>query len=173
MCIKKEGCEGVCFFSQAFLLAVPGILNSKPRYAERLIHPPEFSEGSHSHFHATIRGDSGGHLDSSTKSEWLGYIDLQGYCNGIHVVDNYAYVCDSRLWIIDVSDPYNPLEVGNCGIPYFGFDVQVKDNFAYVAAVDSGLRIIDVSDPYNPFEAGHCTFPGYAYGVYIAGNWSW
>ena len=119
--LQKEGYEGVCIFLISFFLAVPGILNSKPRYAERLIHPPEFSKGSHSHFHATIRGGSSGHLDSSTKSEWLGYIDLQGYCNGIHAVDNYAYVCDSRLWIIDVSDPYNPFEAGHYTFPGYAY----------------------------------------------------
>ncbi|MCK4226134.1 T9SS type A sorting domain-containing protein [candidate division WOR-3 bacterium] len=87
----------------------------------------------------------------------------------------YAYVTDnsSGLYIIDVSDPTNPTEVGFYDDPGWAFDVYVSENYAYVADGYSGLRIIDVSDPTNPFEAGFYDTPEYAIGVYFSGIYAY
>ncbi len=72
------------------------------------------------------------------------------------VAGNYAYVVDATagLYIIDVSLPSAPAEVGFCILPDDAFDVAVAGNYAYVADGNRGLRIIDVSLPSAPIEVG-------------------
>ncbi len=61
--------------------------------------------------------------------------------------------CGPRvLRIVNISDIENPRiisEIEHDGRPY---DVEVKGNYALVAARDAGLRIIDISNPENPEE---------------------
>lgn len=70
------------------------------------------------------------------------------------------------LRIIDITDPTNPVQVGDWGIvknlgldPFEGqgdfalsflHDVWVEKNIAYLSYWDAGLILLDVSDPTNP-----------------------
>ena len=78
---------------------------------------------------------------------------------------NYAYVATKKnMDIFDVSDPANPVKLGNfhkaAGGPY---RITVVDDLAYLAWGSygsnviyyyKGLRIVDVSDPSNPVQVG-------------------
>ncbi len=68
------------------------------------------------------------------------------------VVGDLAYVAAgvSGLQIVNVSNPENPEEVGQCNTP--GSDVAVSGDYAYVAG--RVLRIVDISDHENPEEVG-------------------
>jgi hypothetical protein len=63
---------------------------------------------------------------------------------GIAVAGNLAYVAagDAGLWVIDVSDPTAPREVGACDTPGEGLGVAVAGNMAYVADGWGGLMIL-------------------------------
>jgi hypothetical protein len=67
----------------------------------------------------------------------------------VQVIDNYAYVADSEIYglrLFDISDPADPIEVGNSrgGVE----DFVLRDGYAYVTnGREGGLRVIDVSDP--------------------------
>ncbi|MFN5064674.1 MAG: Calx-beta domain-containing protein [Aphanizomenon sp.] len=82
-----------------------------------------------------------------------------GYANNVQVIGNNAYVADvSGLQIIDISNPSNPTLKGNYNITDFTYDVQVLNDYAYIATGDSGLRIIDISNPSNPsLQASYVT----------------
>ncbi|MCK4359935.1 MAG: T9SS type A sorting domain-containing protein [Candidatus Cloacimonetes bacterium] len=82
-----------------------------------------------------------------SQTSW--YVNWNFY-HGIYKSGNYAYVASADgLIVIDVSDPENGFEIGNC---YTGWsnDVFVEDNYAYMAS-DGGLIILDVSDPESPY----------------------
>ena len=71
----------------------------------------------------------------------------------ITCADSIAYIASpSGLYIMDVSNPLNPIQLG-----FYACDarsVAVEDSIAYVAAGDAGSLIIDISDPQNPTLLG-------------------
>ena len=83
------------------------------------------------------------------------------------VGSSLAYVADGNggLWIIDVSDPANPVRRGGYDTPDNTMYMTVAGSLAYVAAGHDGLWIIDVSDPANPVHRGGYDTPGDAEGV--------
>ena len=80
--------------------------------------------------------------------------DIGAY--GLAVDGDYLYVACEQLYVFDVSDPRNPVEVGRCTTPEFAYNVFVAEGLAYVVDVEFGLRIIDISDPTAPREIGAC-----------------
>ena len=90
----------------------------------------------------------------------------------VTVVGNYAYAVGDTLEIIDISDPSNPIFKGGYDINNAGRDIQVVDNYAYIAN-DSGLQIIDISNPTAPtFKGSYNTYYG-AEGVHVVGNYAY
>ena len=91
----------------------------------------------------------------------------------VAIVGNYAYFANvDSLFILDVSDPTNPVEVGRID-PGRPIDVEVADGVAYVTdeSGDSSLHIIDVSNPSSPVEISHISTPELRYGdVEIVGG---
>jgi len=97
---------------------------------------------------------------------------IGGATNAVAVQGDYAYVgVGPRLVTLNISNPANPVVVGQTGVlPDVVQGVVVTGTYAYVAAGDSGLRIINVSDPAAPANAGSYDTPGFAEGVAVAGN---
>ncbi|THB76460.1 MAG: hypothetical protein D3926_17355, partial [Desulfobacteraceae bacterium] len=80
---------------------------------------------------------------------------------GVHVAGKYAYVAadaEHSLTILDISDPENPVLVGEItdAVNLKGAgSVQVAGDYAYVAAYTAdALTVVDVSDPHDPQYAG-------------------
>ncbi|MGD9732351.1 MAG: C13 family peptidase [Desulfamplus sp.] len=71
----------------------------------------------------------------------------------ITIVGNKAYLANgsSGLFIIDITNPYEPAILGSVDTPGRAWGVAVQDGIAYVADHDSGLQIIDVTNPAQPF----------------------
>ncbi|NQT35693.1 choice-of-anchor D domain-containing protein, partial [bacterium] len=82
------------------------------------------------------------------------YPDIVGNCDfagagEVFIVDNFAFVLDYRdnvLAVVDVSDPEDPEIVESCDTEEIPRDIEVVDNYAYIANFGSGLLILDVSD---------------------------
>ena len=92
---------------------------------------------------------------------------------GVHVRGDYAYVMsDTRdLNIIDVSNPANPVLVGNCDELYFElYDIYIEGNYAYITAYP-GFYIVNISDPQNPTFVSYFYTP--AWGVYVSRNYAY
>ena len=88
--------------------------------------------------------------------------------HSVYVQGNYAYVAsfnDDGLQVIDISDPTNPVGVGqlteadNSSLALATpISVFVQGNYAYVVSTgDNGLQVIDISDPTNPTGVGQLT----------------
>jgi len=96
---------------------------------------------------------------------------------GVFVSDGLAYVADRRngFRIIDVSDPFLPVEIGviipHGNPPHYDYrDVFVSGDLAYAAAGEGGLSIIDVSEPRAPAEIG--SVPYGASNLFISGDFA-
>lgn len=77
-------------------------------------------------------------------------------------------VTPGGLWIVDVSDPAHPVEVGF--LPkHFIASVTVVGGYAYLASGGAGLQIVDVSDASAPVLVGSYDTPVYANAVALDG----
>ncbi len=86
----------------------------------------------------------------------------------VTVSGNLAYLCEdyfeydryppsslSHMWVIDITDPANPVELGRYETPGSGGDVFAKDSLVYFADGGKGLRVMDVRNPSQPREITH------------------
>jgi hypothetical protein len=69
----------------------------------------------------------------------------------VQVVDDLASVADfdSKLQILDISNPAAPTLKGSYDTPKNGRSIQVVGNLAYVADESTEVQIIDVSESDN------------------------
>ena len=102
----------------------------------------------------------------------VGYLDTASLSlRSVVVNGNYAYVSNwngTRVDIIDISDPSIPTVVGGYDTGSYPFDLEVSDQYLYIADRDNGLIIVDVSDPGQVVEVGSQNTPGEAYDVEIS-----
>ena len=109
---------------------------------------------------------------------WPGY--FRGEAGAVFMVGTTAYVGlrsspPGSIWILDVSDPANPVRLGGWESPvvynrgsYIG--VHVVGNLAYVADDIAGLSVLDISNPANPIRIGACAVSGgRATSVFVSG----
>jgi hypothetical protein len=85
-------------------------------------------------------------LDVRNPSEILeaSSFDAEGMVFGIYVDDDRAYLGDSQkgLVILNVADPYNPVQIGNYYFDGLGDNLVTLGNLVYIADRFFGLRII-------------------------------
>lgn len=93
----------------------------------------------------------------------------------ITVAGDYAFLADGEggLWVINISDPTNPYEVGFSDTPGYAYRLAVSGRYAYIADRESGMRVFDVSDPTIPEEVGFLDTSGDAVDVFVVGNYAY
>jgi hypothetical protein len=85
----------------------------------------------------------------------------------VAVQGQYAYVTGDDFYVISVADPAHPALVAS--LPgHGGIDLQVVQDYAYVADHYLGLRIISIADPAHPTQVG--LFRGSPGGVALGGG---
>ena len=117
---------------------------------------------------------------------------LAGAVRDIALDDRYAYVAagEGGLYILDISNPAQPVVAGNYATPGYAEGVAVSQGselanrnlelargphkppftrrYAYLADGPGGLRVVDVTQPANPREIS-AVFPlDYVFGVAVA-----
>ncbi|MDJ0762132.1 MAG: hypothetical protein QNJ97_04010 [Myxococcota bacterium] len=86
----------------------------------------------------------------------LGEIILPELVSDMHVSGQYAYVATGAgVSVVEISDPYSPLEIGFQPTPYDCYGIDVDGALAYAAVDSFGLYIYNITDPTNPVEIGH------------------
>ncbi len=87
------------------------------------------------------------------------------------VVGDIAYTAStSGLFILDVSDPANPVELGYSPSENGSWHVHVVDTIAYLPEFTSGIRIVNTSNPENPAELGYFETLGSAHWIEVNNN---
>ena len=77
-----------------------------------------------------------------------------------------------RVFVVDVSDPRAPVEVGALVSASPALGVAVAGTTAYVAAGRDGLVVVDVSEPGAPVELGRVRTKGFASAVVLSGSYA-
>jgi hypothetical protein len=89
----------------------------------------------------------------------VGYDETQG--DIVEVSGNIAVFClksmgsNNKVNIIDISDPANPEYIAHYLAPVMTYDLDLKDNYAFVACWWDGFRVVDFSNPESPVLAAH------------------
>jgi len=86
----------------------------------------------------------------------------------------YAFVANglnNGMVIIDVTDPYNPLQVSNLPLEGLANDIFVADDIAYLSNGEKGLEIIDISSLTAPYVLKNISTGGFANGVFAENNY--
>ena len=95
-----------------------------------------------------------------------------GNPHNVMVSGDLAFVADGYegLEIINISNPSNPVELGQYGSGGNYYDVWVEGDLAFIAAYADGLVIVNISNPNTPSFVGNYDDGGFAKGVYISNN---
>jgi hypothetical protein len=65
--------------------------------------------------------------------------------------DTYLYsLIGSKLYISDITNIKNPVEIGSLPIPGIGRRLEKRGSVLYIACTEGGLATVDVSDPAKP-----------------------
>jgi len=76
------------------------------------------------------------------------------------VIDTIAYAASqSGLYILNVSDPAAPVQLGYSPAENGAWSVNVVDTIAYLPKMYDGIRMVNVADPTNPIELGYFQTP--------------
>jgi hypothetical protein len=85
----------------------------------------------------------------------------------LEAVGDYVYVANgSVLRIVDMSDPFDPIDLGSTGRAAVG--ICISETHAYLASFDAGLTVMDISNPRSPSFRGQVAMPDYARKVAVA-----
>jgi hypothetical protein len=95
-------------------------------------------------------------IDSVYFPSKAGYLTLYNsrVISDICIQGSYAYVCgENGLWVIDLSDSYNPVIKGRCPLPTISGIVRANAKYAFVGVpfFGTGMHIVDIADPEKPF----------------------
>jgi len=91
----------------------------------------------------------------------------------VAVQGQYAYVVDQYggLYVVDISNPAQPVSVGNYDTPNSAYGVAVSGTYAYVSHdLGGGLYVINISNPTNPALVGVLTNTVRGTDVAVVGN---
>jgi len=105
------------------------------------------------------------------------YADLWGYTDAL-TGREYALILSrsTGLYVIDIADPRNPVEVGFVGSAGNALDVKVYKHYAIVINRISPAQIIDLANPANPtvvslVHVGEENVNGGAHNCYVDGDY--
>jgi len=72
---------------------------------------------------------------------------------------NYLYsLAGTKLYVADITDMQNPVEIGSLPIPGIGRRLEMKGTVLYIACTEGGLATVDVSNPAKPALLGSLLF---------------
>jgi hypothetical protein len=69
----------------------------------------------------------------------------------------------NNLWVLDNSDPSDPIVVGEYDSPDYTTHVAGMGNFAFMGAEHDGVYAIDISDPLLPEVVGNISFSSFTF----------
>jgi hypothetical protein len=95
----------------------------------------------------------------------------------VWIQGDYAYVTSFHdgFFILDISDPANPVRLGWINEPFMFGDIAVSGDlaFALISTGDDDLRVYDVSDPNTIVELDRTVIPGDGWDIVAQGTYAY
>ncbi|MCH7869962.1 MAG: hypothetical protein IH881_19885 [Myxococcales bacterium] len=107
--------------------------------------------------------------EDSSSHRWLAY-DVAVSGDAAYLAVGDLRVSAGGLRIFDVTDPRTPAAIGGVDTASSALDVELKGEFAYVAADVDGLRIFNVANPSAATGAGGLALAGSTAKVAVIGE---
>jgi len=97
------------------------------------------------------------------------------YFRSASTSENFVFAAeiDSGLFIINITDPFNPTLASHLGFPGHTEDISIRGDYGYIANLENGLYIVDISDYSNPILIDSCDTPGSAVGISLEGDFAY
>ncbi|MFX1284712.1 MAG: LVIVD repeat-containing protein [Promethearchaeota archaeon] len=96
-------------------------------------------------------------ISNASNPHLIGKFNDGDIIRAIDVEDNIVFAScatDGGFKTINVTEPSNPVLLGEYQNISFGIGVDKKEEYAFVCDYDNGLRILDVDNPVNPTLSG-------------------
>jgi len=93
-------------------------------------------------------------------AEFTGQYDTAGRVADIAVQNDYAYVASDELYVLDISNPSNPIEIGvyDFGEGVWAQIIDIQGDKAYIALDSKKMSIFDISNPAELVQIGSMDF---------------
>lgn len=98
-------------------------------------------------------------------------LDVRGFYIRVH--DNLAYIGseeDESALVVDVSDPEQPVLLGQFEQPWGIRILEFHGDVAYMTGKDDRLRIVDLSDPLRAVPIGEIGRPEFVHDMKVVGD---
>jgi hypothetical protein len=114
-------------------------------------------------------------IDISNTSSPVLKKTLSMTAHSILIKGSLAYVAcwESGLKIIDITNPLEPIVIGNCNTPGYAAGIALSGDYAFIADCYQGMQVVDVSNPLSPKLIGNCDTPDVARGIAIKDNYAY
>jgi hypothetical protein len=105
--------------------------------------------------------------------------EIGAFCTGgnvqsVTIKDSCAYISDfyRGLYIVDISDPANPIQLSYA--ESFGFSpTAITDNFLITSSPDPFLSIFNIGKPQNPILISQDSIKGYPMRIHVEGSYAY
>ncbi len=125
----------------------------------------------------SVVGNISNILDGSGPMSEISSITIGSTPTGVSVAGKYAYVVaqgTESLYIVDISDPRNPVQVGTAALGTQPFGIYVAGRYAYVTLFGAASVItVDISNPVAARKIATTTVGANPRAVYVAGKYAY
>lgn len=98
----------------------------------------------------------------------ISHCDGPGWCRDLALVGSTILAPDSvGIHIIDVNDSNNPVYIDCYSTDEYCLQIEVLENFAYIANATDGLLILDITNPQEPQFLGNYNTPDCALSLVV------
>ncbi|MBZ0264300.1 T9SS type A sorting domain-containing protein [bacterium] len=110
-------------------------------------------------------------ISDPTSPEHLTDIELDDEVMSLEVQDSLLYVLtDRRLFIFDVRDPSNPIQLERYHTPGHPKDIEVNGTIAYLSDYEEGTLIFDISNTASIIQIGELPHNSTSFKIDSRGN---
>ena len=115
----------------------------------------------------------------------IGTCEVPGNSWSVYAKNNFSYLSsnvfdeetekyiNSKLQIVDISNPLKPLPEGSCSIAGGAWEMDMKDNFVLISSLEGGVSAVDISDSQNPEVVSIIKTGGNSYDIAISGDYGY
>ncbi|NQU04991.1 MAG: T9SS type A sorting domain-containing protein [Calditrichaeota bacterium] len=112
-------------------------------------------------------------ISNPNRPSEAGRYDFDHYVGySLYVDEDYLYLADCELVVLDISNPVRPTGIGLFELQGESRGIFVTDDVAYIANTARGLQFVEISNPRQPEDAGFFNKDGYITDVALSNDFA-